>query len=63
MAKKKAKKGQRSAQGDILARQAWEAKAQAMRDGYGAPGQRVWTQGNAKAQASRKACRGRVAAW
>jgi hypothetical protein len=63
MAKKKAKKGQRSAQGDILARQAWEAKAQAMRDGYGAPGQRVWTQGNAKAQASRKACRGKVAAW
>ncbi len=60
MAKKKAKKGQRSAQGDILARQAWEAKAQAMRDGYGAPGQRVWTATDRRKEANRKACRGRI---
>ena len=38
MAKKKNKKCQRSAQGDILARQAWEAKAQADAVAATAPG-------------------------
>jgi len=54
------KKQKRSKQGDIMARQAFEAKRQAMRDGFGAPGQRVWTQENKRAVESRKACRGRV---
>ena len=61
MAKKKNKKGQRSAQGDILARQAWEQKTAVMRDGFGAPGQRVWTAKDGRKEASRKACRGKVA--
>lgn len=54
------KKQKRTKQGDIMARQAFAAKRQAMRDGYGAPGQRAWTQQNQRAVNSRNACRGRV---
>ena len=54
------KQQKRTKQGDIMARQAFAAKCQAMRDGFGAPGQRVWTQQNKRAVESRKACRGRV---
>ena len=58
---KKNRTNKRSEQGDILARQAWEQKTAAMRDGYGAPGARVWTAANGKAKANKKACRGKVA--
>lgn len=61
MSKRNKKQGKRSQQGSILASQAWEAKTKAMRDGYGAPGARVWTDQNKRAVDSRKACRGRMA--
>ena len=59
--KRNKKKGKRSEQGDVMAKQAFDAKRQAIQDGYGAPGPRVWTQTNKRAATSRNACRGPVA--
>lgn len=57
MAKRqKPKQGRRSEVGEIMARTAWEGKVAAMRDGNRGP--RAWTQSNARAVASKRACRG-----
>lgn len=60
MAKSRKNKGNRSFTGQVLARASHEAKVDAMRGNYGAPGARAWKASNARKAASKKACRGKV---
>lgn len=57
---KKRKTNKTSQQGDVMRRQAWESKRDAMRGNFGAPGPRAWRDQNKRAVAAKKACRGKV---